>query len=100
MALLAGSEIKVKLTMGLPSGLTPDDIDFTIVFRNGSKSFDVPKANCFKEQDVWCCIVQTAELGNGNYKVEAHYRIPDEHETHDFVREIYVNNSTHIRIGY
>ena len=97
--ILVGRERKCEGLWSLPSPLTLDDIDFTIEVINGSKKIEFPKAECIKKDSKWYIIVPTAELGAGAYIVVAHYRIPDEDEKHDRIREMYVKNVTDIQIN-
>ena len=77
-----GSQAKILFSLDLPGDITMKDIDFSVKVRNGSKlypvSVDIPKDDCIYVCDnSYVAIVNTADLGVGEYGLQVTAMIPD-----------------------
>ena len=81
MLKIAGSELKIIVTAEMPDGLHMEDVDFECEIYNRQKFYR--RINFKKEYmkqvdaDHYMCLVDSAELGVGEYAVKLTAYIPD-----------------------
>ena len=76
-----GSDVKIEFTADLPDGLLLKDVDFTVKVENiiADKSEDYEKADCIMldEGATYVALVDTSDLGVGDYMLKLTVHIPD-----------------------
>ena len=76
-----GSDVKIEFTADLPDGLLLKDVDFTVKVENiiADKDEEYEKAECIQmdEGAIYVALVDTDELGIGQYMLRLTVFIPD-----------------------
>ena len=75
-----GSQIKIMVAAELPDELKMEDVNFTLTVYNAdrqNKEHTYQKADCIRATDGYVVLVDSEELGVGNYMVKAAFDIPD-----------------------
>lgn len=101
MTILPKSELKIKISGSIASGLSLKDINFVLTFINDRKSVSFKKEDCIirEDEDDIYVILDTGKLGAGVYRLKATLWIPDADEKNDGFREVYLEGETDIEVG-
>ena len=82
MKTVAGTGIKFNLSLGLPSGLTMDDADFSCtfyVYTNRRKEYDKSLFSRV-DKDSYMVVLDTSDMGTGEIMCQIEVQLPERKE--------------------